>query len=56
MSNFKCATCGSELKTTHVSAEVDGSDDIRLYVELDPCDSCISAAYHEGASDVTGEG
>lgn len=56
MSDFKCAECGSELKTTRVSADVDGNDDIRLYVELDPCDTCISMAYEDGKRDVTGEG
>ena len=55
MSNFKCATCGSELKTTHVSAEVDGSDDIRLYVELDPCDNCTTKAFNEGKEEATND-
>ena len=55
MSNFKCATCGSELSTRSISAEVDDSDDIRLYVELDPCPKCMDEAYEDGKSDITGE-
>ena len=55
MSNFKCAECGSELKATRMSAECDYSDDIKIYVELFPCDSCIKASFNEGKEEAESE-